>query len=208
MGVQMPHSELSAINRWSRRPMAPGEVGIIQSNCECWKHALGQGWEWTLVLEDDARVELAGGALQLLALLPELVASARELEPSWQLLLLTPHGLEPFYDICNPRDVPSLHGEAAPAWARRPKILGNSGWKRVGPSFHAFGWIYRSDLMRALLGAYEKCAPPLNPVDVWVWEVMALNGMLGRALAVTTPLVNTNDTPGGETSLRGPNVMY
>ena len=25
--------------------------------------------------------------------------------------------------------------------------------------------------------------PPLNPLDVWVWEVMALHGLLGRALS-------------------------
>ena len=56
--------------------------------------------------------------------------------------------------------------------------------------------------MKALLAAYDAQAPPLNPVDVWVWEVMATNGMLGAALATKTPLVSTSDTPGGVTSLR------
>ena len=59
--------------------------------------------------------------------------------------------------------------------------------------------------MRKLLGALEQQAPPLNPLDVWVWEVMAENGMLGCALAPKVPLVGTSETPGGATSLRGRN---
>ena len=45
-------------------------------------------------------------------------------------------------------------------------------------------------------------APPLNPLDVWVWEVMAANDMLGAALATRMPLVMTNDMPGGQGSVR------
>ena len=44
--------------------------------------------------------------------------------------------------------------------------------------------------------------PLLNPLDVWVWEVMAEHDMLGAALAVETPIVSSNDTPGGAGSLR------
>ena len=39
----------------------------------------------------------------------------------------------------------------------------------------------RRPLMVALLEAFEAQAPPLNPLDVWVWEVMALSGHLGGA---------------------------
>ena len=202
MGGRMPRDELDDIRTWSCRPMQPGEVGIVKSNEACWRHALEQGWEWTLVLEDDCRVELAGGPLQLLALIQEVVASARDQEPDWQLLLLTPHGLEPFYDLCQPDHIPGLFGEACPAWTRKPKRLGDSGWKRVGPTFHAFGWIYRKPLMQALCDAMEAKAPPLNPLDVWVWEVMASRDMLKYALATKLPLVMTNDMPGGLGSVR------
>ena len=203
MGSEMGRRELERINSWARRPMSPGEIGIVSSNVECWEHALDCGWEWTLVLEDDCKIGLPGGALQLLSLLPLIVNSANDNSANdWQLLCLSPHGLEPFYDLCEPSHIPGLFGAAMPSWARRPKRLGDSGWKRVGPSFHAFGWIYRAPLMKKLVHAFRQKAPPLNPVDVWVWEVMAEHGMLGAALSLVEPLVGTNDTPGGEGSVR------
>ena len=48
----------------------------------------------------------------------------------------------------------------------------------------------------------EAKAPPLNPLDVWVWEVMASRDMLKYALATKLPLVMTNDMPGGLGSVR------
>ena len=63
--------------------------------------------------------------------------------------------------------------------------------------------MYRAPLMRKLVQAYHSYqSPPLNPLDVWVWEVMAAHGMLGHALAPKSSLVGTNDTPGGAGSLR------
>jgi len=202
MGAELAHDELYAINRWARRRLSPGEIGIVRSNVECWQHALESGWEWTLVLEDDAAIGLPGGALQLMALLPQLVLAAQDVEPDWALLCLSPHGLEPFYDLCDPEHIPDLYGAQVPAWARRPKVLGQSGWKRVGPTFHAFGWIYRAPLMEHLLSSWAAQSPPLNPIDVWVWEVMAAHGVLGKALAPLHPLVSTRDVPGGPGSLR------
>ena len=77
MGVEMPRAELAALQKWSRRPMSPGEVGIVCSNERAWKHALDAGWDWSLVLEDDASTPgLRGGVLQLLAFLPAIIASA------------------------------------------------------------------------------------------------------------------------------------
>ena len=145
---------------------------------------------------------LAGGALQLLALVPELVASATEADSEWQLLCLSPHGLEPFYELCEPEHIPCLLGANAPSWARRPKVLGDSGWRRVGPTFHAFAWLYRAPLMQKLLAGWRAQSPPLNPLDVWVWEVMATNGVLDKALAPIQPLASTRDLPGGAASLR------
>ena len=117
--------------------------------------------------------------------------------------MLSPVLLEPFYDLCEPDHIPSLYGDAVPAWARKPKLIGESGWKRIGPTFHAFGWIYRAPLMRALVNAFDKLlVPKLNPIDVWVWEVLAEAQLLGKALAPKHPLVGTNDMPGGLTSLR------
>ena len=31
--------------------------------------------------------------------------------------------------------------------------------------------------------------PPLEPLDIWVWEVAAAHGMLGRALCLSKPLI-------------------
>ena len=200
----LPIDELHAIDAWARRRLTPGEVGIVLSNLECWQHALEAGWEWTLIIEDDVAVvpNLAGGALQLLALVPELVASATEADSEWQLLCLSPHGLEPFYELCEPEHIPCLLGANAPSWARRPKVLGDSGWRRVGPTFHAFAWLYRAPLMQKLLAGWRAQSPPLNPLDVWVWEVMATNGVLDKALAPIQPLASTRDLPGGAASLR------
>ena len=202
MGAELDCSELARIQKWSRRSLTPGEVGIICSNVAAWRHTLDAGWEWCLVLEDDASVRLNGGALQLLALLPELAAAAAVQEADWQLVCLSPHGLEPFYGLCDPEHIPGLMGDAVPAWARKPRCIGESGWRRVGPTFHAFGWLYRASLIRRLLDAWEAQTPPLNPIDVWVWEVMAASGVLDKALAPTTPLVLSRDTPGGATSVR------
>ena len=85
MGGDLPAAERRAINGWARRPMSAGEVGILRSNAACWQHAIDCGWEWSLVLEDDAKVGLPGKALQLLALLPELVASAKQQDGEWQV---------------------------------------------------------------------------------------------------------------------------
>ena len=203
MGSEMDAAARAALDSWSRRPLSAGEAGIVASSAACWQHALESGWEWTLVLEDDAKVRLDGGALQLLALLPELVASASQQEEQWQLLVLSPWGLEPFYELCDATHIPGLVGDACPSWCRKPKRLGDSGWQRVGPTFHAFGWVYRAPLMRKLVQAYStEHVPPLNPLDVWVWEVMAKHGMLGCALAPKTPLVDTAETPGGAGSVR------
>ena len=43
--------------------------------------------------------------------------------------------------------------------------------------------------MRDLLGAWEAREPPLSPLGVWVWEVMAARGHLPHALAPIEPLV-------------------
>ena len=202
MGGEMPAAQLEHINAHARRTLSPGEIGVVHSNLACWQHALESGWEWTLVLEDDCKVALDGGPLQLLALLPELIASAAAQEEQWQLLCLSPHGIEPFYDMCDPEHIPNLHGDACPAWARKPRALGDSGWQRVGPTFHAFGWVYRAPLMRKLVAGVSEQQPPLNPLDVWVWEVMAANEMLGCALALKQALVGTSETPGGAGSVR------
>lgn len=106
------------------------------------------------------------------------VAALALQEPNWQLLLLSPHGLEDFFLICEPAHIPGCRGPAAPPWVRSPLQLGNSGWRRVGPTFHAFAWVYRHSLTHALLESMRARSPPLNPLDVWVWEVrLVMNGL-------------------------------
>ena len=126
-----------------------------------------------------------------------LISSSLQSHPSpWQLLSLSPVDSADFYNVCDPTHIPALFGDAAPAWARKPKPCpaaagdSTSGWQRIGPTFHAFGWVYKAPLMQALLDAFDEGEPALNPLDVWVWEAMAVNGMLGHALAPTSVLVD------------------
>lgn len=196
-GASLDQDDMADAAAWARRRLSAGEVGALKAHAACWEHALAQEWDWCLVLDDAAKADLSGGTVQLLALLPEIAASAKAQEKDWQLLVLSPHGIEPFYELLDTTHIPSLVGDAAPAWARRPKTLGDSGWRRVGPTFHPVAWVYRASLMRALIDGLEQRAPPLNPLDVWVWEVLAQNEMLGLALAPKVPLVLTNDAAAG-----------
>ena len=72
---------------------------------------------------------------------------------------------------------------AAPLDEGSQTIEATAAWYRCPPTFHAFGWIYRRDLLRACVSASEALSPPLNPLDVWVWEVMAQHGMIDEAIA-------------------------
>lgn len=204
MGAKMSPHDLRDMQSWARRDMSPGEIGIVLSNGRAWEHAVSAGWDWTLVLEDDAAAAnaLKGGLSQLLALLPELIDSAKAQDAEWQLLALSPVGLEPFYGLCRPQDIPSLYHGSVPAGLRKPQALGDSGWMRIGPTFHAFGWVYRRPLMVSLLSSLRRHQPLLNPLDVYVWEVMATHNLLGHALAPLRPLITTTSTPGGSDSLR------
>ena len=193
MGSALPRARIEALSCRSRRPLAAGELGILESNVKAWADALSRGWSWSLVLEDDAVCLLEGGFLQLLSLLPALVEAAAAQDGGWQLIALSPVDCAEFFGVCEPAHIPSLLGDKAPAWARKPQLttheVGAGAWQRVGPTFHAFGWVYRAPLMRALLDSYGSGRPLLNPLDVWVWEVMAERGMLSHALSPVETLV-------------------
>ena len=47
--------------------------------------------------------------------------------------------------------------------------------------------------MRAAVRSLDLRLPPLNPLDVWVWEVMARHGMLQDAIATSRPMINRCD---------------
>ena len=191
MGAELPRSTRDAMQACARshskaspdKSLTPSEIGILLSNEKAWTHALEQGWDWSLILEDDSTARLTGGVPQLLALLPTLVEAATAVDPEWQLLVLSPWNLDTFYEMVEPARIPALHADGLPAWIRRPYRLGKTGWRRIGPTFHAFGWVYRAPLMRKLVAAMRARSPPLNPLDLWVWEVMAEHGMLGCALS-------------------------
>ena len=66
---------------------------------------------------------------------------------------------------------------------RSPEAVGH-GLNRIGPTCKAYAWVYRAPLLRALLAAFDDDgSPPLNPLDIWVWEILSECGMLGHALA-------------------------
>jgi hypothetical protein len=83
-----------------------------------------------------------------------------EHDPQWQLLALSPVDCRDFFGICSPEHIPSLAGASPDACLRRPVQLGASGWQRIGPTCHAFAWVYRAALMRDLLAALEKARRP------------------------------------------------
>ena len=47
--------------RWAGRPSVR-MCAYVRSNKECWEAALKAGWEWSLVLEDDAFYEHGAAA--------------------------------------------------------------------------------------------------------------------------------------------------
>jgi hypothetical protein len=111
-------------------------------------------------------------------------------DPYWRLLVLSPVDTESFLGtnplnanpVTQPTFVPFV-GRLPAECPRSPQPLADgSGLNRIGPTCHAFAWVYRVPLVRALLSAWED-GPPLSPVDIWVWEVMDAQGMLGHALA-------------------------
>lgn len=63
-------------------------------------------------------------------------------------------------------------------------------WQQCPPTYHAFAWIYRAPLMRKLVDGLSRRQPPLEPLDIWVWELMAEQRVLNKALCVEKPLVD------------------
>ena len=94
MGGQLPEDTISECNRAARRTLTRGEIGILHSNAAAWASALEAGWEFALVLEDDANLsdKAQGGCSlpMLLSRLGALVDAATAHEPDWQLIVLTP----------------------------------------------------------------------------------------------------------------------
>jgi len=126
-----------------------------------------------------------------------VVQSATEAEPNWQLLVLSPINTPwDFFTSLQPHVVPSLAAlKASEPGLRHPvPIMGPSKateWLTCPPTFHAFGWVYRRDLVRQLARSFLWRSPRLNPLDVWVWEVMAQCGQLRWAIAPKRPMINS-----------------
>jgi len=193
MGATLPAAQIRSMNARARRPLARGELGILLSNDACWKRALEHRWEWALVLEDDMQY-VHGLPLQLVGLAEHLVASATVHEPEWQLIVLSGVDTDDFFGcISDPAHAPSLtrRRPGAARFPRQPLPLDGAGWNRVGPTCHAFAWIYRAPLMRRLVDAMARAQPPYNPLDIWVWEVMAEHDLLAHVLAPEQLLVST-----------------
>ena len=150
--------------------------------------------------------------------LPALVESATARDPDWQLLVLAPVNTP--YDffsntpawcipailddpelVRRPTELPPLPGEVEGGGAANATPLQLPPcWRRCPPTYHAFGWIYRRPAMQVLSRALHARSPPLDPLDIWVWEALALHGMLGKALCPPSPLVQ--GSAGGATSIK------
>ena len=44
--------------------------------------------------------------------------------------------------------------------------------------------------METLVKDFQARDPPLEPLDIWVWEVAAARGMLGKTVCVNKPLID------------------
>ena len=76
-------------------------------------------------------------------------------------------------------------------------------WRACPPTYHAFGWIYRASLMRLLTDGMAQRSPPLDPLDIWVWEAMATHRLLRKALCLREPLVAGSAGSGGSVGTAG-----
>jgi hypothetical protein len=57
MGAAVPAAVLRSMTDHARQTLTCGEMGILLSNHKAWRHAINMGWEWALILEDDATFE-------------------------------------------------------------------------------------------------------------------------------------------------------
>jgi hypothetical protein len=219
MGGTLPEAKVSRCLASARRTLTRGELGILCSNALAWRRALDAGWDWALVLEDDAHFngdEQGMSLASFLARLPALIDAATAHDPEWSLLVLSPVNTP--YDFFRGTPeycVPQLM--ASPSLIRQPQALpkpkagvklessrasagGGSGtetgpslsscWRRCPPTYHAFAWIYRRPLMERCVADFAALDPPLEPLDIWVWEVAAAHGLLGHALCLSQPLID------------------
>ena len=217
MGAGLPLSVIGECCAAARRTLTRGEIGILHSNHKAWSQALEMGMEWVLIFEDDAvLVPPAGGTTpadnggsgevtcqamrSFLSRLPMLIDAATMHDPEWQLLVLTPVNVP--YDFfretparCIPLTLSSTQLIRKPVELKPPSPCNGSGgmhggWQRCPPTYHAFAWVYRRPLMQKLVDAFVARQPCLEPLDIWVWEVMAQEGMLGKALCPRSPIVD------------------
>lgn len=197
MGGQLPEPTIHECGQAARRTLTRGEIGILCSNAMAWQRALDAGWEWALILEDDAHFQkdTQGTSLQsFLARLPSLIDAASAQDPDWSILVLSPVNTP--YDFfkgtpahCIPHILGSRDCLRAPQPLPKPPHHNTTrpslppSWRRACPTYHAFAWVYRRPLMEHCVADFAKRDPPLEPLDIWVWEVAALHGLLGHALA-------------------------
>ena len=204
MGGKLPEATIDECNDCARRTLTRGEIGILHSNAAAWAKALEAGWEFALVLEDDANLgdEAPGGCSlpMLLSRLGALVDAATAHEPDWQLIVLSPVNTPyDFFkgtpDFCIPEILkPGSNAIRKPAFLPSPTPRGPVQlppcWQQCPPTYHAFAWIYRAPLMAQLLDGFRRRQPPLEPLDIWVWELMAQQKVLSKAVCVEKPLVD------------------
>ena len=204
MGRELRDDEIDAVQLAARRTLTRGEIGILHSNAHAWHRALDNGYEWLLILEDDAKfgpgaIDPACTLAHLVARLPSLVDAASAHEPDWQLLVLSPVNTPYCFFRGTPSEcIPHVLGNRQTI--RQPTLLSPPEprgtirmppcWQRCPPTYHAFAWVYRRPLMSALLESWSAMDPPPDPLDIWVWEVLAKHEMLGKALCVERPLID------------------
>ena len=97
--------------------------------------------------------------------------------------------------------LPAAAQASTDATAASPVQLPRDAWQRSPPTYHAFGWVYRRSLMRRLVDAFHARQPPLEPLDIWVWEVAAAHACLDGALCLSRPLVDAGKS-GGQHSIK------
>lgn len=159
---------------------AAGSADRDRAVVGAWERAVADSWEWLCLVSDEAEY-LGGPALQLASVLQHVAASATDARRDWQLVLLSPPGI----------DAPAAPGAglALATAAADGETIGETGWRVAGPTRRPLGWIFRASLLRLLLEAHRSRQPAAGHLDVWVWEQIAERRLLGLTLAPETPLL-------------------
>lgn len=162
----------------SVRPLTATELTVLEDYRRAWLFANQSGWEWVMLIKGSF---VRKQVIDMIFMAPAIVQAAAARDADWRLIVLSKVSTERFFRVCTPGHVTKLREATFPPFRRPAGTRG--GWDHVAPTLGLELAVYRRALYEAMLGALERLRPPLNPVDVWTWQVLQEEGGLAHALA-------------------------